>query len=557
MKRYLTHMFVVLALGALALSFAPVTAQAAPGDFVFQFGSGYSFSYPTGIAIGQSGQFYVADTGNNRVQVFTANGNFIKKWGSFGAGNGQLNFPSGIAVDAKNNVYVSDAGNHRIQVFNANGALIRTWGTLGTGDGQFGNPAHPGIASPWNVKLDSYGNVYVADVANERIEVFTANGTFIGKFGSPNTNHSFPPTPVPGEFLDVYGMAVDANGNVYVTEASSVQVFDNKGNFLFLWGSWGQGPGQFDYPGDLVIGGSGAIYVAGWATQRIDVFTGNGTFLTSWLGYGTGNGQFAYPVGVAVNGNGNFYVTDTQNHRIQVFDNRGTFLRKWGSYGSGDGQFKYPQGVAFDASGNVYVADSGNNRIQVFDANGTLLRKWDGSDTGVAPFFPVAVAVDSTGNVYVTDNTFFAARVLVFDTTGTTLRGAWDGSNSSTGPFVSIEGIAVDGNGRAFVADDWNSLLQVFNSNGNFITTWGTPFVNIGIPFGVAVDGSGNVYVSDLIFYGTVFDSSGNQLGSMPTNFATASRSQISLPLYSMAQSGIRLKVRKSDLLYALPTSKR
>jgi tripartite motif-containing protein 71 len=102
-----------------------------------------------------------------------------------------------------------------------------------------------------------------------------------------------------------------------------------------------------------------------------------GDFLYKWGSYGSGDGQFSEPWGIAVDSNENVYVVDRNNNRIQVFSNTGTFLRKWGTYGTDDGQFIGPTGIAVDSYGNVYVADTYNSRIQVFSSTGTFLRKWD------------------------------------------------------------------------------------------------------------------------------------------------------------------------------------
>ena len=108
--------------------------------------------------------------------IQTANGySFIKKWGANGTGDGQFNSPNDVAVDSSGNVYVADAGNDRIQKFNSNGTFITKWGSVGSNNGQFS-----GLTG---VAVDSSGNVYVAENGNDRIQQFNSNGTFITKWG--------------------------------------------------------------------------------------------------------------------------------------------------------------------------------------------------------------------------------------------------------------------------------------------------------------------------------------------------------------------------------------
>ena len=95
-------------------------------------------------------------------------------------------------------------------------------------------------------------------------------------------------------------------------------------------------------------------------------------FLFKFGSYGSGDGQFTSPQGVAVDSSGNIYVADRGNKRIQIFNSAGVFQSEFGSYGSGDDQFGSPKGITLDSSGNIYIADLGNNRIQIFNSAGVF-----------------------------------------------------------------------------------------------------------------------------------------------------------------------------------------
>ena len=132
----------------------------------------------------------------NYVYKFDSDGKFITKWGSKGPGDGEFNYPEGISVDSSGNVYVADSFNHRIQKFDSNGKFIAKWGSKGTGDGEFNYP--------YGISVDSSsGTVYVADAVNRRIQKFDSNGKFIAKWGSKGTGD--------GEFDKPYGISVDSS----------------------------------------------------------------------------------------------------------------------------------------------------------------------------------------------------------------------------------------------------------------------------------------------------------------------------------------------------------
>jgi DNA-binding beta-propeller fold protein YncE len=275
-----------------------------------------------------------------------------------------------------------------------------------------------------------------------------------------------------GQFINPVGVAVDSSGNVYVAEADTdrIQKFDSSGNFISkLDLRITANPPSHYYSLGVATDSIGNLYAVVYMETTTFItgpppvpfvykFDSDGNFVTRWGDRGTGDAQFSAPRGVAADWLGNVYVADTGNNRIQKFDPNGNFITKWGSAGSEDGQFSLPNGVAVDPSGNVYVADTWNDRIQKFDSNGNFITKW------VFPSdynHPNGVAVDPLGNVYV---------VL----------------SQSNPPFIEFP--------------PENPRVEQYDSNGNFITRWGSHGEEEGqfsYPNGLAADLSGNVYVAD------------------------------------------------------------
>ncbi len=275
-----------------------------------------------GMTIDRQNSLFVVDNGNNRIQKFEQNGNFILLWGNFGSANGNFNNPTGIACDGKGDVYVADTNNHRIQKFDGKlGHYLMKIGSRGNGEGQFN--------SPWGVAVDRVrGYIYVVDSANFRVQKFDETGEFIMQWGSFGNND--------GQFYFARGIAVDqSDGSVYVVDMGNhrIQKFDTSTNvlpqFLTKWG-----------------GGIGAGHASSSQAQE--------------------PGQFRSPWGITVDDAGDVYVTDTGNQRIQKFDRDGNFITQWGGFGSADGHFNFPYGLVVDSRGNVFAVDSGNMRVQQF-----------------------------------------------------------------------------------------------------------------------------------------------------------------------------------------------
>lgn len=294
---------------------------------------------------------------------------YSSQWNGSGDAAGLLNRAEGLAVDEKGRLLVADTWNDRIVRYSAEGKPLLTFGVHGHKDGE--------LECPRSVSTDSKGNIYVADCWNHRILRFAADGTprpFRKKKGTILGGKGGPwgYDEADGLFLYPYGVAVDSNGNIYVSDYNNnrLQKFDARGEFLLKWGVEGRQDGQFNHPGALVMDRQDRLWVADVGNNRVQRFRfdveGKPVFDGQWGKEGDEPGEFDRPYGLAVDKDYNFYVADFGNHRVQKFDARGRLQYVYGELGSGDGELDSPIALAVDDRGTLYVSDWGNNRIQTF-----------------------------------------------------------------------------------------------------------------------------------------------------------------------------------------------
>ena len=163
---------------------------------------------PQSVATDMSGNVYVADTGNNRIEKFDSSGIYLSQFGAAGNGNGQFNGPVGIAIDKSGNIYIADRLNNRIQKFSGNGSNLIQFGTIGSGNGQF--QYLNGIA------FDSSSNLYIVDSGNNRVHKFGSNGNYLGQFGIAGSGN--------GQFNGPVGIVIDKSGNIYVSDTNNNRI---------------------------------------------------------------------------------------------------------------------------------------------------------------------------------------------------------------------------------------------------------------------------------------------------------------------------------------------
>jgi DNA-binding beta-propeller fold protein YncE len=268
-------------------------------------------------------------------------------------------------------------------------------------------------------------------------------------------------------------------------------------------------------------------------------------------GKGSGKGEFDSPLGMCIDGNGNILIADTGNGRIEKFSPTGSFLSVIASKGSGHGQLGEPNGIAVDRSGNIYVAEvASNHRVQKLAPDGTFIAEWKGPDVGF--YGPRRIAIGPDDSVYVVDQG--RARIVKLSPDGQVLT-VWGSKGNGDGQFDDHTSVAVDPTtNKVYVADPRNKRIQVFDSNGRFLTKWVIP--EWGQPAGfedLIVDSkTGRLYASSANMDAVlVFDLNGNRVGTLtlkppdrfggPSALALFNRKLYVLNMYGNSVSAIDL----------------
>lgn len=262
------------------------------------------------------------------------------------------------------------------------------------------------------------------------------------------------------------GLTADSAGNLYVFDSGKHRIlkFDSQGSLILEWGSLGSEEGEFNCYEDkgticgIAVDAQDNLYVVDKGNYRIQKFDGEGNFLLAWGSQGTEDGQFVRPIYVAVDAQNHVFVTDDRNPVIQKFDSSGQFLGKWGSFGKAEGQFRHATGIGIDSEGNIYVSDYENQRVQKFDNDGQFLMVWRTGANGQSGV-PEAIAVDENDRVYVTDSDL--KQIELFDQNGTSLKVV---DLQGVGVFNRIApyGIAVDLSGNLFISDRQNNRIMKY-----------------------------------------------------------------------------------------------
>jgi streptogramin lyase len=400
--------------------------------------------------------------------------------------------PTSAAVDSSGNIYIADGGDHTIRKVSSGGTVTTLAGSSGQAGSTDGTGSGARFLYPYAVAVDASGNVYVADSGNNNIRVVTPGGSTSTLAGAAGVAGSSDGSGTSANFNLPQGIAVDSSGNVYVSDTNNSTI-------------------------RKVTQGGVVTTIAGAAGQ-----TGGSD--------GTGSGaRFNYPFGIATDAAGNIYVADFGNSTIRKVTPGGavsTLAGSAGNAGSNDGggsgaRFNHPSAVSLDSAGNIYVADTSNQTIREVSPSGNVTTlagmsgfggNADGGGASARFFYPGGIASTGSGTLYVADTGNHTVR-QVNGTSVSTLAGAvgQQGSSDGTGSSALFEfpyGVATDGSGNIYVADHGNNTIRKMNASGSVSTFAGTAgpagsadgtggAAGFSGPAGVAADGNGNVYVAD------------------------------------------------------------
>src|ERR1017187_9430384 len=402
----------------------------------------------------------------------------------------------GIAIDRLGNLYLSDTGNHRIRKV-SNGIVTTIAGTGVAGfSGDGGSALIAQLNSPYGLALDSTGNLYLADLGNQRVRRITPDGVITTVAGTGRKASSTDGgAPTDTSLLSPRNVAVDAAGNLYIAEFEGHRVRkltpDGRlstvaGTGVAGWsGDGNRAPAaQIDYPAGLAFDRAGALYFADSGNNAVRKLYADGTIGTV-LGRNPGTALFT-PLAVAMDPAGTLYVGDsTFVVRAHTTGGKWTTCAGTGvpSFSGNGGKaasatLNSVNDLAADVYGNLYIADG--VRLRRVDSSGGIVSlAGDGylhsvGDGGLASlallYQPSAVALDSAGNLFIADSGTERIRQVTRDGamttlagTGTAAQGAADGSPAGNVALNTPMGVAVDSSGNVLVADTYNHRVLLVN----------------------------------------------------------------------------------------------
>jgi uncharacterized protein (TIGR03437 family) len=306
-----------------------------------------SLNYPIGIALDASGNLFIVDGDNHRIRKVSASGIITTVAGngaqSFAGDGGaataaSLNYPDGIAVDASGNLFIADSGNYRVRKVSASGVITTIAGNGNSGFSGDGGPATAASLNfPWGIAVDASGNLFVADITNNRIRKVSAGGIITTVAGGGTGGLGDGGQATAASLSGPLGVAVDATGNLFIADSGNYRIRKVSASGIITTvagnedygfsGDGGPATAAFlDYPDALAVDASGNLFIADTDNYRIRKVSAGGIITTvagngDYVFYGDGGpataASLAEPTDVAVDAYGNLFIVDRDNQRIR------------------------------------------------------------------------------------------------------------------------------------------------------------------------------------------------------------------------------------------------
>jgi uncharacterized protein (TIGR03437 family) len=454
----------------------------------------------------------------------------------------QIGAIQGIATDRAGNLYLSDTDHNRVRKIGPTGIITTVAGTGIAGFSGDGGPATSAqLNLPYGLAVDASGNLYIADLNNNRVRRVTPSGvidTYAGRGGQGSSGDGGPATSA--QMLSPRNVLVDPAGNLYISEfaAHRVRKVTPKGIISTVAGTGiagfrGDGgpatAAQLAFPAGLALDHAGSLYVADSQNQRIRQVSATGTIVT-FVG-GSSAITLLTPLAVATDSAGDLFISDT-SAAVHEFSTAGKWTVAAGTSTAGfagDGgpataaQLAQPLDLTVDSSGALYIADQ--HRVREVNYQGLMMTIaganylfgiGDGSAaTSAELYLPASAALDSAGNLYIADTGTNRVRKVSLSGTISTFAGtgvAAPGGEATLAyatPLITPTGVAVDRFDNLLIVETGANRIREVAADGRIRTIAGTGTAGLGpdglpptqtqlrAPRGLCLDTNGNVYVVD------------------------------------------------------------
>ncbi|CAM4911172.1 unnamed protein product [Rotaria socialis] len=532
----------------------------------------YQFNSPTSITLDSYGYLYIMDFNNQRVQKWLPGANF-----GVTVATTTMSNPYGMTMDPFGNIVVADSSYQRIISFGlmcpastttthapSTQAIVplcvtaiwnQTSSTLAGSISAAGSTSTL-LSSPYDMDFDEYGNMYVVDFNNHRIQKYPlgiSTGTTVAGFsigGGSSRSELYYPSAI----------VVKPNGTMFILDRSNFRVLKwQTGDTLGYVVAGGNGNGgaftQISTSYGIYVDDSYNVYISDQSNHRVTKWTNGNATTSALVAGGNGAGSTAdklnSPWGVYVNVNGTIFVVDRGNHRVQMWNPGAsvgsTVAGSTSNPGSWSYQFNSPTSITFDPYGYMYVVDYNNARIQrwypgasygttvasgtmnlpnglTFDRLGNLVVA-DTSNQRIISYSLVCPASTTTTISPTPQNRIPLCSTAIWNATATTVVGAISNAGSTSTLLSSPYDVQFDGYGYMYVVDCNNHRIQRFPSGSNVGTTVagfnlasGSGLSELYNPSAIFVDSTGAMYILDTNNYRVLKWQLGDQIGTIIVN---------------------------------------